>query len=67
MILKRAYKYRLYPTKNQRHKLQNTLDLCRDLYNSALQERIEAYKKNKISLSVFDQIKELPLLKGELP
>jgi len=67
MILKRAYKYRLYPTKNQKHKLQGTLDLCKDLYNSALQERIEAYKKNKISLSVFDQIKELPLLKGELP
>jgi putative transposase len=67
MIIKRAYKYRLYPTKNQKHKLQNTLDLCRDLYNSALQERIGAYKKNKVSLSLFDQIKELPLLKCELP
>jgi len=67
MILKRSYKYRIYPTKNQRHKLQNTLNLCRDLYNSALQERVEAYKKNGISLSFFDQVRELPLLKGELP
>jgi len=67
MIIRRAYKYRLYPTKNQKHKLQGTLDLCRDLYNSALQERVEAYKKNGISLSFFDQVKELPLLKDELP
>jgi putative transposase len=66
MIIKRAYKYRLYPTKNQKHKLQSTLDLCRDLYNSALQERIEAYKKNKVSLSYIDQQKELPVLRKEL-
>ena len=67
MIIKRSYKYRLYPTKNQKHKLQNTLNLCRDLYNFALQERIEAYKKNGISLSYIDQQNELPVLKRELP
>jgi len=67
MIIKRSYKYRIYPTKNQRHKLQGTLDLCRDLYNSALQERIEAYKKNGISLNYIDQANELPTLKRELP
>jgi putative transposase len=66
MIIRRAYKYRLYPTKNQKHKLQSTLDLCRDLYNSALQERIEAYKKNKVSLSYIDQQNELPVLRKEL-
>jgi len=65
--MKRSYKYRIYPTKNQRHKLQNTLDLCRDLYNSALQERVEAYKKNGVSLSYIDQQNELPILKKELP
>jgi len=67
MIIRRAYKYRLYPTKNQKHKLQDTLDLCRDLYNSALQERIEAYKKNGVSLSYITQQNELPILKKELP
>jgi len=67
MIIKRSYKYRLYPTKNQTHKLQDTLDLCRDLYNSALQERVEAYKKNRISLSYVNQANELPFLKKELP
>ena len=67
MIIKRAYKFRLYPTRNQKHKLQGTLELCRDLYNSALQERIEAYKKNGISLSYVDQQNELPVLKKDLP
>ena len=67
MILRRSYKYRLYPTKNQKHRLQGTLDLCRDLYNSALQERIEAYKKNRVSLSYIDQQNELPVLRKELP
>ena len=67
MILKRSYKYRLFPTKNQKHKLQGTLDLCRDLYNSALQERVEAYKKNKVSLGYIDQQNELPILRKELP
>jgi len=67
MVIKRAYKYRLFPTKNQMHKLQYTLDLCRDLYNSALQERVEAYKKNGVSLSYIDQQNELPILKKELP
>jgi putative transposase len=67
MVIKRSYKYRLYPTRNQSHKLENTLNLCRNLYNSALQERIEAYKKSRISLSCFDQLNELPVLKKELP
>ena len=67
IIIKRAYKYRLYPTKNQKRKLQGTLDLCRDLYNSALQERVEAYKKNGVSLGYVNQNKELPTLKKELP
>ena len=51
----RTYKYRLYPTKNQRNIIDTTLNMCRDLYNAALQERIEAYKKNrKLSRSISD-------------
>ncbi|MEO9029550.1 MAG: transposase [Ktedonobacteraceae bacterium] len=43
MLLKRAYKYRLYPSKKQQEKLQGTLDRVRELYNAALQERRDAY------------------------
>ncbi len=42
-LLKRAYKYRLYPTKKQHATLQWTLDRARELYNAALQERRDAY------------------------
>jgi putative transposase len=40
----KAYKYRLYPNKKQAEKLQWVLDRCRELYNSALQERRDAYE-----------------------
>jgi putative transposase len=39
----RAYKFRLYPTKKQKEKLQYTLDLMRELYNLAIQERKDCY------------------------
>ncbi|HEY6543246.1 MAG TPA: transposase [Ktedonobacteraceae bacterium] len=40
---KQAYKFRLYPTRKQRDRLQQTLDACRILYNAALTERRDAY------------------------
>src|SRR6266568_5024488 len=40
----KAYKYRLYPNKQQAEKLQWTLDRARELYNAALQERRDAYE-----------------------
>jgi len=41
---KQAYKFRLYPTRKQRDRLQQTLDACRILYNAALTERRDAYQ-----------------------
>jgi|GEM_PF-2451111 len=41
----KAFKYRLYPTRPQLRDLDRTLTLCRRLYNAALQERREAYRK----------------------
>ena len=40
----KAYKYRLYPNKKQAETLQWTLDRARELYNSAIQERRDAYE-----------------------
>ena len=40
---KQAYKFRLYPTRKQIARLQETLDACRTLYNAALTERRDAY------------------------
>ena len=63
----RTYKFKLDPTKEQREKIFTTLNLCRWLYNSGLEQRITAYKKQGESLSFYTQKKELPLLKKVLP
>jgi putative transposase len=41
--MKKAFKYRLYPTRQQEEKLFWTLARCRELYNAALTERRDAY------------------------
>jgi len=64
-ILKKTYKYRLYPNRTQQEILKKHLSLCRWLYNHFLEERRDAYQRNKIRISCFDQIKEIPELKKE--
>lgn len=59
----RAYKYRIYPTDDQKILLAKTFGCCRFVYNWALNLKIEAYKKSKEILSNFDLSK---LLKNEL-
>ncbi len=62
-VIRKSYKFRIYPTKAQVGRLKMTLDLCRELYNAALQERRDAYDLNRISISYFDQSKQLPEIK----
>ncbi len=57
MIL--TYRYRLLPTKRQHKALETILENQRQLYNAALQERIEAYRKAEITRSYVDQCKAL--------
>ena len=66
-ILKRTYKYRLYPTKNQQDILERQLSLCCWLYNHFLEERKTLYEKNKTKITCYDQIKKMPKLKKERP
>ncbi len=46
--MKRAYKFRIYPRKNQEVMLNRTLDTCRDLYNNSLAERKRQAELNKL-------------------
>ena len=64
---KKAFKYRLYPNKPQRRDLGEILSLCRQLYNAALQERRDAYRKTKKSITPYDQMKYLPQIREEIP
>ncbi|NYT01352.1 MAG: IS200/IS605 family element transposase accessory protein TnpB [Methanosarcinales archaeon] len=50
-----AYKFRMYPTKQQEAQLDLTLETCRYLYNLALADRKSAYEVEGISRSYEDQ------------
>lgn len=61
MIVKQTLQ--IYPNKKQINKLYEILELHYNLYNIALEQRIEEYEKNKTSISYFDQSKELTKLR----
>ena len=62
MIIHRAYKFRLYPTKEQETLIHKTFGCTRFVYNYCLD-----LKRNNKHLTKFDLIKELPRLKKEYP
>jgi putative transposase len=61
----RSFKYRLFPTPAQQRLLVSWLGLTRELYNAALQERRDAWTKQKVSVSCFDQMRVLPEIRAE--
>lgn len=63
----KSYKFRIYPSKTQKHRLGKTLELCRELYNAALQERRSAWSLNRISLKYYDQANQLAEIKRTNP
>lgn len=54
-----SFKYRLLPTRAQHRALERILEDQRQLYNAALEERIDCYKKTGVSLSYLDQCRGL--------
>ena len=63
-MLRRTFKYRLYPNRRQREKMQATLAVCRELYNAALQERREAWSSHRKGIYYVEQAKQLPDIKA---
>jgi putative transposase len=57
MIL--TYCYRLLPTKRQHRALEEILEGQRQLYNAALEERIDAYRKAGVTRTYVDQCRAL--------
>jgi len=64
MILK-AYKYRIYPNKNQRDFLGQHFDSVRFVYNHFLERKIKYYKETKKTITWVDLINELTKLKRQ--
>nr|HET6900901.1 RNA-guided endonuclease TnpB family protein [Ktedonobacteraceae bacterium] len=61
------YQYRIYPTKQQASKLNETLDECRWLYNHLLESRKTAYEQRGECLTLYGQQATFPMLKTERP
>lgn len=53
-LVKKAYKFRLYPTTKQVECFQWMLERCRELYNAALEERRYAYQRIKRDAGYYD-------------
>ncbi len=65
--MKKTFKYRIYANKETIAKAESWLSLCCNLYNCALEQRIDAYKRQRVTVSGYSQANELPDIKQENP
>jgi putative transposase len=65
--VRETFKEQLRPTPEQERALDETLWRCRILYNTALEQRITAWQRCRLSLSRYEQEAELKGIRAELP
>src|SRR5262245_23264887 len=65
--MRKTFKYRLYPNKQQRRLLEQRRQECRWLHNHLLAERRDAWMRRQESLRLYDQQAALPELKTARP
>jgi putative transposase len=58
-VIKRAYKFRAYPTCRQEQRAKAMLDAHRQLYNAALEERREAWRRAGLTVRYAEQSAQL--------
>lgn len=63
-MVQRSYTDRLYQSKAQSMVLTEMLGAFYDLYNAALQQRIEAYRRQRKTLHYFGQSSELTAVRA---
>lgn len=63
----RSYKFRMYPTSKQEDLLRAMLDDHRFLYNAALQERRDAWKRSHVGVRFTDQDAQLKDIRANDP
>lgn len=61
--MRKAFKYQIEVSPEIEEKLTSTLDICRELYNAAVQERRDAYKIAGKSINYTAQQNQLPEIK----
>ena len=63
----KAFKYRIYPTKQQEVLIAKHIGASRFVYNLALETKQMAYSGSRVNLSRFDISNQIPELKKECP
>lgn len=63
----KAFKYKLYPTRQQEAAMQTMLDTHRHLYNRALEERKNAWEQERRSVTYYDQAAQLKYERASNP
>lgn len=63
----KAYKYRIYPNTKQQLLIDQTIGVCRLVYNLGLEVKIRAWESFRICISGYDLKKQLPELKESYP
>jgi putative transposase len=66
-VVIRSYRFRLMPTWRQHRVMERILETQRVLYNAALEERIDTYRKLGRCITRFDQFKSLVQIKSDDP
>ncbi len=66
-MMRKTFKYRLYPSAVQQELLEQTLNTCRILYNNALAERRNVWKDEERSVGYHEQAIALPEQKRDNP
>lgn len=61
----KGYRYRIFPTEDQKDQLQRYFGVNRLVYNLGLETKTVAYASNKKSISKYDLMKQLPALRKE--
>lgn len=64
--MEKAYKFRIYPNKQQQVLIAKTFGCCRFVYNYYLDKRIELYKSNQENLTYNKCSADLTILKKDL-
>ena len=59
MLIEKVYKYKLRPTATQQRLFWRWLGCCRFVYNLCLEHRLCHWQSAGVTLSEYDQIKEL--------
>ena len=64
---RKAFLYRLYPSRPQERLLDATLETCRHFYNECLSERKTAYEERGDTIGTYEQLRHVKQRKATNP